>query len=53
MIGRPGRIGALDRILRHVTRSGVAWIAPRSAIAQHWLATFPNGASASLPPKDA
>jgi peptidoglycan/xylan/chitin deacetylase (PgdA/CDA1 family) len=53
MIGRPGRIGALDRILRHVTRSGFAWIAPRAAIAQHWLATFPDGAPAALPPKDA
>jgi peptidoglycan/xylan/chitin deacetylase (PgdA/CDA1 family) len=42
MIGRPGRIGALDAILRHVGRSDAAWIAPRAAIARHWLATFPE-----------
>ena len=42
MIGRPGRIGALDRILQHVTSSGVAWVAPRADIARHWLAIFPN-----------
>lgn len=45
MIGRPGRIGALDLILRHITKSGVAWIAPRVAIARHWQATFPEGAA--------
>jgi peptidoglycan/xylan/chitin deacetylase (PgdA/CDA1 family) len=37
MIGRPGRIGALETILRHITASGAAWIAPRKAIARHWL----------------
>jgi peptidoglycan/xylan/chitin deacetylase (PgdA/CDA1 family) len=42
MIGRPGRMGALDAILRHVTQSKAAWIAPRAAIARHWLATFPE-----------
>ncbi|MGJ5177761.1 polysaccharide deacetylase family protein [Bradyrhizobium oligotrophicum] len=41
MIGRPGRIGALERILKHVTSSGAAWIAPRADIARHWLATVP------------
>ncbi|WP_051356580.1 polysaccharide deacetylase family protein [Azorhizobium doebereinerae] len=43
MIGRPGRIGALERILAHVQGSGVAWVAPRAAIARHWRATFPEG----------
>lgn len=42
MIGRPGRMGALDRILTHVTGSGAAWVAPRAAIARHWIATFPE-----------
>lgn len=42
MIGRPGRIGALEAILRHVTRSDAAWIAPREAIARHWLGVFPE-----------
>ncbi|MET0971745.1 MAG: polysaccharide deacetylase family protein [Tardiphaga sp.] len=43
MIGRPGRMGALDRILGHITGAGCAWIAPRADIARHWLATFPEG----------
>lgn len=41
MIGRPGRINALDRILAHVTGSGAAWIAPRAEIARHWLTAVP------------
>ena len=37
IIGRPGRIGALDRILAAMrARSGV-WIARRDEIARHWL----------------
>ena len=45
MIGRPGRIGALDRILGHITASNAAWIARRADIARHWRATFPGGAA--------
>ena len=41
MIGRPGRIGALDRILRHITNRGDAWVARRVDIANHWLSQFP------------
>jgi peptidoglycan/xylan/chitin deacetylase (PgdA/CDA1 family) len=41
MIGRPGRIGALDRILRHISNRGDVWIARRVDIANHWLAQFP------------
>ncbi len=37
MIGRPGRIGALERILAHMQASGGAWIATRAAIARHWI----------------
>ena len=43
IIGRPGRIGALERILRHIADSGAAWIAPRVDIARHWLNRFPSG----------
>jgi peptidoglycan/xylan/chitin deacetylase (PgdA/CDA1 family) len=43
MIGRPGRIGALERILAHMTKSGAAWIAPRAAIARHWRDVVPAG----------
>jgi peptidoglycan/xylan/chitin deacetylase (PgdA/CDA1 family) len=42
IIGRPGRIGALDRILRHILDKGEAWIARRVDIAHHWLARFPS-----------
>ena len=42
MIGRPGRIGALEAILKHVSNGSDAWIAPRAAIARHWLAKFPE-----------
>jgi hypothetical protein len=44
MIGRPGRIGALDATLRHVNRSDVACIAARAAIARDWLGIFPEAA---------
>lgn len=44
MIGRPGRMGALQRIVSHITGSGCAWIAPRAEIARHWLTTFPQEA---------
>jgi peptidoglycan/xylan/chitin deacetylase (PgdA/CDA1 family) len=38
IIGRPGRIGALDRILSVMRAKGGAWIARRRDIAEHWLA---------------
>jgi len=38
MIGRPGRMKALERILRHLReRPDVFWIATRARIARHWL----------------
>jgi peptidoglycan/xylan/chitin deacetylase (PgdA/CDA1 family) len=37
MIGRPGRIVALDRILSALRAKGGAWIARRDEIAKHWL----------------
>ena len=38
IIGRPGRIGALARLLEHIQRHSGVWICTRTAIAQHWLA---------------
>lgn len=38
MIARPGRIGAVQRILSHLQQRDSAWITTRSYIAQHWLA---------------
>ena len=37
MIGRPGRIAALDRIVGHMKAKGGAWFATRRQIAGHWL----------------
>jgi len=42
MIGRAGRIGALEAILQHLARRGVAWVATREQIARHWIATAPS-----------
>ncbi|MFD9262372.1 allantoinase PuuE [Streptomyces sp. NPDC059538] len=41
IIGRPGRIRALDAFLRHVAQRGGAWVTTRERIARHWLATHP------------
>lgn len=38
-IGRPPRIGGLDRILDHMTKKGSVWFARRDEIARHWLRT--------------
>jgi len=36
IIGRPGRIGALARLLEHIQRHEGVWLCTRAAIAQHW-----------------
>ena len=38
IIGRPGRIGALARLLEHIQRHEGVWLCTRAAIAQHWIA---------------
>jgi hypothetical protein len=40
MIGRPGRIAGLERVLRHMQDKGGVWFARRDAIAHHWIAQF-------------
>jgi len=42
MIGRPGRISALDRILRHIADRGEAWIARRSTSPTTGSRDFPE-----------
>ncbi|MGI9303252.1 MAG: polysaccharide deacetylase family protein [Gammaproteobacteria bacterium] len=37
IIGRPGRIAGLDRLLRHMQTRGSVWFARRDEIARHWL----------------
>ncbi|WP_234308604.1 polysaccharide deacetylase family protein [Streptomyces sp. NRRL F-4428] len=41
IIGRPGRIRALDGFLRHLEQRGGAWLATREEIARHWLSAHP------------
>ena len=41
MIGRPGRMKALETILNHISASDTAWIATREQIARHWIAHAP------------
>ncbi|MFF4582168.1 polysaccharide deacetylase family protein [Streptomyces sp. NPDC001373] len=43
IIGRPGRIRALDGFLRHVAQLGGGWVATREQIARHWLSVHPPG----------
>jgi len=38
IIGRPGRIGALARLIEHMQRHEGVWICERAAIAGHWRA---------------
>jgi peptidoglycan/xylan/chitin deacetylase (PgdA/CDA1 family) len=41
IIGRPGRIRALERFVRHVRSHGDVWIATRREIAAWWAASHP------------
>jgi len=38
IIGRPGRIGALARLIEHMQRHPGVWLCDRASIAQHWRA---------------
>jgi allantoinase len=41
IIGRPGRIGALVRLLDHMQRHEGVWLCNRESIARHWIAHHP------------
>jgi peptidoglycan/xylan/chitin deacetylase (PgdA/CDA1 family) len=41
IIGRPGRIGALERFMQHVHSRPDVWVTSRLAIARHFAATNP------------
>jgi allantoinase len=41
LLGRPGRITALQRFLEHITQHKNVWVARRIDIARHWKATHP------------
>jgi allantoinase len=42
LLGRPGRIGALHRILDYMMDHDGVWFARRDDIARHWLARHPD-----------
>ena len=41
LIGRPGRIGALERLLDHILAFDDVWVCRRNEIAQHWYEHHP------------
>jgi len=41
IIGRPGRLGALQRLLDHMQRHEGLWLCNRESIARHWIANHP------------
>lgn len=41
IIGRPGRIGALERFLDHLDRRDGVWVCRRVDIARHWMERHP------------
>ena len=41
LLGRPGRIVALQRFMDHVARHEAVWVCRRIDIAEHWRATHP------------
>jgi len=41
LLGRPGRITALQRFLDHIQRHSHVWVARRIDIAHHWATHFP------------
>jgi len=42
VIGRPGRMGALERLLDYMQRHEGVWFCSRAAIARHWIENFPH-----------
>ncbi|MGA1276576.1 MAG: chitin deacetylase, partial [Gemmobacter sp.] len=47
IIGRPGRIGALERFIAHVRAAPGVWVAPRLDIARAFAAAVPAPAEAA------
>ena len=45
IIGRPGRIGALVRLLDHIQRHENVWLCNRTAIARHWMSQCAAGST--------
>lgn len=43
LLGRPGRLRALQKFLDHVAKHDRVWVCRRIDIARHWKAAFPPG----------
>jgi allantoinase len=41
LIGRPGRLGGLERLIGHMRRHDGVWLCTREAIARHWMRHHP------------
>jgi peptidoglycan/xylan/chitin deacetylase (PgdA/CDA1 family) len=41
LIGRPGRLGALERLITHMQQHAGVWFCTREDIARHWIAQHP------------
>ncbi len=50
IIGRPGRIGALARLLDHIQGHAGVWLCSRERIARHWIAHHPPTAATNTKP---
>ena len=48
LLGRPGRITALQRFMEHVSRHKNVWVCRRIDIARHWEETYPFQSSAEV-----
>jgi allantoinase len=54
IVGRPGRVAALERFLDYVLNHDRVWVCRRIDIARHWMATHPApGGSAATRPSPA
>ncbi|MCW5219684.1 allantoinase PuuE [Verminephrobacter aporrectodeae] len=50
LLGRPGRIAALQRFLDHIQRHSQVWVCRRIDIARHWRQAHPCPAQKADPP---
>ncbi|MGS0757820.1 allantoinase, partial [Roseateles sp. GG27B] len=48
LLGRPGRMRALQRFLDHVEKHDRVWVCRRVDIARHWRATHPMDAATTF-----
>jgi peptidoglycan/xylan/chitin deacetylase (PgdA/CDA1 family) len=41
LVGRPGRLAALEKFFKYVSQHDKVWVCTRSEIAHHWRNEFP------------